>query len=92
MRVERLEERPDALLGSLELAIRTAEDTRRPGGRMDEPEDDSHRRRLAGAVRAEESRDSAGLDRERQVLHSDGRAVPLGEAVDLDHGQASTWT
>ena len=32
-----------------------------PGGRPDEPENRAHRRRLAGAVRAEEARDRPGL-------------------------------
>ena len=44
-----------------------AEDLGAPGGRPDEVQEDPHRRRLAGAVRPEESEDLARLDVEVDV-------------------------
>ena len=48
-------------------------------------EDQPHGGRLAGAVRAEEPGDLAGLDGEGQVVDGELVAVPLGEAPCLDH-------
>ena len=42
-----------------------------------EPEDQPHRRRLAGAVGPDEAGHLAGPDGERQAVHGDGRAVAL---------------
>ena len=50
-----------------------------------EAEDQPHRRRLAGAVGAEEAGDDPGLDREGEVVDGDLLAVTLAESVDLDH-------
>ena len=85
VRVERLEERSDLLDGPVERAIRDAEDRRAPRGRMDEPENRPHGRRLPGAVRAEEAGDRPRRDREREIVDREGRAVPLREPLDLDH-------
>ena len=68
------------------LGQRPAVDERRPRGGGIEPENHPHRGRLAGAVRAEEAGDDAGLDGECQVVDGGGLAVALGELVDLDHG------
>ncbi len=50
-----------------------------------EAEDHPHRGRLAGAVRAQEAGDDAGLDGESEVVHREGVAVGLGEVGDVDH-------
>jgi hypothetical protein len=90
MGVERLEQDPDAHDRVVELAVARAQDRRASRGRLDEAEDRAHRRRLARAVGAEEPRDPARADREREVVDGEGGAEPLREPVDLDH--ASTVT
>src|SRR5581483_8790631 len=47
--------------------------------------EDAHRRRLAGAVRAEEPEDLAALDAEAHVFYGGDAAVALGEVLDLNH-------
>src|SRR5262249_18638541 len=48
--------------------------------------DDPQRRRLAGAVGAEEADDLAALDGEADAVEGDRRAVAFDEGGDLDHG------
>ncbi len=76
---------------------------RRSGGRrswrcrrwVDQPEQHPQRRGLAGAVRAEEAGDPAGLDVEAQVVDRDEGAEALGEPSDLDlrprRGGRASW-
>jgi len=47
--------------------------------------DHRHRRRLAGAVRAEQSDELAALDGERHIVDGDQRAEALPQAPDLQH-------
>src|SRR6185295_724623 len=47
-----------------------------------------HRRRLAGAVRAEEAEDLAPLDAEADVLDGGYAAITFREVLDLDHGRS----
>jgi hypothetical protein len=46
--------------------------------------DDAQQRRLAGAARAEEGEELAGLDRERDVVSGDRPAEPLADAAQLE--------
>ena len=50
-----------------------------------EAEDQPHRRRLAGAVRAEEAGHDAGLDGECQIVDGALIAVHLRQGGSLDH-------
>jgi hypothetical protein len=52
----------------------------------DEAEDGPHRRRLSGAVWAEEPGDGAWLDGERHAVEGAHRPVGANETVDLEHG------
>ena len=54
----------------------------RPGVRLQDAERDPHRRRLAGAVRAEEPEHLARRDLEREVVERDDGAEALGQVVD----------
>ena len=58
---------------------------RRTGGRRHQAGDHPHRRRLAGAVRAEEAGHRAGLQGERHVVDDGPPAVLLGQSADRDH-------
>jgi hypothetical protein len=80
-----LEHRPDLGQRRLQLGEAPAADRRAAGRRPVEPEDQPHHGRLARAVRAEEARDDAGPDGERDVVERELRAVPLRDAVHLDH-------
>ena len=64
---------------------RPAVHERLPGGGSVEAEHHPHRRRLAGAVGAEEAGDQPLLDVEAQVVDGHHVAVPLGESSYLDH-------
>ena len=56
-----------------------------------EPGDDVEERRLAGAVRADQGRDGAGLDRERRGVDGSDAAVVLPHLVRLEErGHSST--
>ena len=90
MDLARLEHGADAMERPVELGIGDAEDGRAAGIGMDEPEHRAERRRLAGAVRAEEARDRARLDPEAEP--GDRLRLPeaLAEAVDLDHDSVVT--
>ena len=54
----------------------------RPGVGREHAEDDPHRRRLAGAVRAEEAEHLAAGDLEREAVERDDVAEALVETVD----------
>ena len=70
-------------LGS--VGVRPAVHERGARGRRHQAGDHAHRRRLAGAVRAEEAGHRAGLQRERDVVDDGPAAVLLGQSADLDH-------
>jgi len=53
--------------------------------RRHEPGQDSHRRGLPGAVRAEKAENLAALDAERDVFDGRHPAVAFREVLDLDH-------
>ena len=69
--VGRLEHRADPQRGPLERRVGLAEDERAAARRRREPEQHPQRRRLAGAVRAEEAGDRARLEREREIVDRD---------------------
>ena len=65
-----------------------------PAGRPDEIEQDPHRRRLARAVRSEETEDLALGDLEVELDDAAMRAVALRQALGLDdggHGLPRGW-
>ena len=55
-------------------------------GRLGQPEEHQDRRRLAGAVLAEQAEDLAGLDLEIEMVDGDEVAVGLGQAAGPDRG------
>ena len=57
----------------------------RPTGRRHEPGDDAHRRRLAGAIRAEKAQDLPGRHAERDIGDRGQVTVAFGEMLDFDH-------
>ena len=65
--------------------LELAEDLGAPGGWINELHQQLERRRLAGAVRAEEADDLAGLNIEGYVVQDGARAVALGDVVESDH-------
>src|SRR6266513_707059 len=67
------------------LPVRAAVDGDRPAGGGGQSDDHAHRRRLAGAVRAEEAGDDTGPDRESEVADRDLRSVCLGQSACFDH-------
>ena len=58
--------------------------------RLQQPEQDVHQRRLAGAVLADDRVDLAALDGEVHILVGDERAEPLGDRFQLD-GERHGW-
>src|SRR3954451_10023003 len=64
----RLEQRADLPQRRRVLYIRLAVDDDASGGRRIEPENQAHRRRLPGTVRAEEAGDDPGADGEAEVV------------------------
>ena len=74
-----IEHRADDACGPQESRVRDAviADVTVVGAR--EPDHHPHRRRLAGAVRADETGDSAGRDLEAHVVNGDAVAVVLRE-------------
>ena len=81
----RIDQRPHPPHRPGQLAVGPAEHRRLSRGGPGQAEDAAHRRRLARAVRAEESGDPARLDGHGEVVDGDAGAVLLGQAVDLDH-------
>jgi hypothetical protein len=63
-----------------------ARDPRRALGRGEVAGEDPHRRRLPGAVGAQEAEDLALVHAERDAVHGRMAAVTLGQIFDLDHG------
>ena len=61
-------------------------DQRLAAARPQQAEQRPHRRRLAGAVGAEEAGHAAGLDREGEVVDGHGLAVALGQISNLELG------
>ena len=57
-------------------------------GRREEAAHQIEERRLAGAVRADDGAQFAGLDGQRHILDGDEIAEPLGGGVDLEQGHA----
>ena len=51
---------------------------------------DAHRRRLPGAVRAEQTEDLAGRDRDGQLVERDDVPVALRQPVELEHLSSSS--
>jgi len=74
----RLEHRADLVQRRGDVAVDAAVDQRGAGVRRVEPEDQPHRRRLAGPIRSKESGDHPRLDREGDVVYSEAIAIPLG--------------
>ena len=56
-----------------------AEHVDRAGSRQQEAEEDRQRRRLAGAIAAEEAEDIARLDLERDAVEGNDAAEPFGQ-------------
>ena len=83
--VGRLEHCADVVDRRIELAVVLSADRRRPCRRVDEAEEYAKRGRLAGAVRAEEARDTAVRNPEREAVDRGRLAEPLAEVDDLDH-------
>ena len=81
----RIDQRPHPLHRPGQLAVGPAEHRHLSRGGPGQAEDAAHRRRLARAVRAEESGDPARLDGHGEVVDGDAGAVLLGQADDLDH-------
>ncbi len=68
------------------VAERPAEDRPVALGRPREAEQQLDRRRLAGAVRAEQAEHLAAVDAQVEGIEGDRRAVGLAEAADVDGG------
>ena len=82
--VGRFESRADDLHGVGEVLVAVFADERLARGRADEPEEHAHRRRLAGAVGAEESGDPRRLHRKGEVVDCDKRAELFGQVSDVE--------
>ncbi len=80
-----VQQRADLAGGVGQSAVRVAADRDVARGGVVQAEDHPHRRRLAGAVGAQEAGDGAGSHLEGQVVHSGLVAVALGQADCLDH-------
>ena len=76
-----VEQDPDAAAGVGEVSQAAAEHERLAGVRLGEPREHPERRRLAGAVGAEEPGHGSGLDAEGDVLDDSLPAEPLGEIL-----------
>src|SRR5207237_1682160 len=72
-----------------ECRVGPAVDQRPAGVRGIEAQDHAHRRRFAGAVRAEEAGDVARPHLEGEVVDRHRLPVALRECVHLDHGTSS---
>ncbi len=79
-----LEHGADGRARMLEILVALAVEARRPGRRVDQPEQRPQRRALAGAVGSEKPGDATGLDIEAEVLDRLDVAEALGEVADLD--------
>src|SRR5262249_52387326 len=63
-------------------------DENAPGFALHQANDHVKRRRLAGAVRPQESYDLATAEREAQILDHLPRTIPFGEPLDLELAHA----
>jgi hypothetical protein len=81
----RVEQHADFAQGRAEIDVVGTVDGDRAAGRAVEPDDQSHRRRLAGAVGPEEAGDDAGLHREADVVDGQLLPVTLRETYCFDH-------
>ena len=81
-----VEQGADEAAGVGQVAVAGGAEERRARRGLDEPEQCAERRRLAGAVRAEEADDRAALHREADVQDGLVIAVGLRELVDGDDG------
>jgi hypothetical protein len=79
-----LQDRADRPERVLELDVAAPEDRGAPRGRLGQAEQHAQGGRLPGAVGAEEARDGARPDLERQVVDGGDRAVALGYVVQAD--------
>ncbi len=85
MEVRRFQHCPDAARRPLQILVATAEHECPTSGRLDEVKEHAQRRRLARAVRAEETGHRTPLERERQVVDREDVAEPLGQMLHADH-------
>ena len=83
--VRRLEHGAHTTHRRVELAIRLSVDRDTAGRRMDEPEQDPQRCRLARTVRPEETGNASARNCERQPVDRGRLAIPLVEVDDLYH-------
>jgi hypothetical protein len=81
----RLQDRAHEPAGTREVAVALPEYLDGAQRRLGEVEDHSQRRRLSGAIRAEESSDPTRTDVEAEPVNGGGRSEPLGQAVDGQH-------
>jgi len=81
-----VEECADDSRGVAELGVTTSLDQRPAGRRPGDAQQHPQRRRLAGAVGADEAGDGPGLKGKAEVVNGAHRAVALGESVDRDGG------
>ena len=80
---------PTADLETVGAAVE-AENRSSPRSRPDQVEQEAHRRRLAGAVRPEESENLAGLDLEIEIEETPARAVILRKPAGENRGGAGS--
>jgi hypothetical protein len=84
VKVGRLEDRTDPQRRVLELGVGPVEQQRRAARRRSQAEQHAQRRRLPGAIGAEEARDRARLEHERQTVNRQDAAEPLRQRVGYD--------
>src|SRR5262249_30066559 len=84
----RIADAPAQQMSRLAAGIRAIEQ-HAAGGRLDQAGDHAQQRRLARARGADDHGDRVALDIERDRIDHRGRAILLGEALDLDHGADS---
>ena len=84
VRAARFQHRTDMSRRFGEVGVSETGNGRRPRVRPDEAQHHAQRRRLAGAVRAEEAGHPARLDGERQIVHRGQPFVLLGQPGDDD--------
>ena len=84
MEVRRLEHGSDSQRRMIERGIGLAEDQGAAAARLGEPEQHPQRRRLAGAVRAEEAGDRPRREDERERVDGEHRPEPLRQRVGDD--------
>ncbi len=94
----RVQQRADLAQRGGGVGVAAPVDRHAAGAGPVEAEDHPHGRGLAGAVRAEEAGDPAGLDGEREAVDGGLLAVGLGEALGGDHaidpppgGRGKSW-